>query len=52
LEALSPAKRKELEQELTKKAASGQPITLRGEYFPLKDRGEATQHLVAFEVKE
>jgi hypothetical protein len=30
LEALSSAKRKELEQELTKKAASGQPITLHG----------------------
>jgi hypothetical protein len=52
LEALSPAKRKALEQELTKKASSGQPITLHGEFFPLKDReGTAKQH-VAFEVKE
>jgi hypothetical protein len=52
LDALDSAKKKELEQELTKKAASGQPITLHGEYFPLKDRGETTQHHVAFEVKE
>jgi hypothetical protein len=52
LEALSPAKKQALEQDLTKKASSGQPITLHGEFLPLKDReGTAKQH-VAFEVKE
>jgi hypothetical protein len=50
LEALSPAKRKTLEQELAEKASNGQPMTLHGEYFPLKEREETTHHRVAFEV--
>jgi hypothetical protein len=52
LEAVSPQKRKALEQELKTKAASRQPVTLHGEFFPLKQRGETSGHYIAFEVKD
>jgi hypothetical protein len=52
LEAVSPQKRKALEQELKTKAASRQPVTLKGEFFPLKDRDNTGRHHIAFEVKE
>jgi hypothetical protein len=52
LEALSPAKKKALELELTRKACRGQSITLHGEFFPLKDRDGTAKDHVAFEVKE
>jgi hypothetical protein len=51
LESLSPQKRKTIEEELTKRAASGQPATLRGEFVPIRPRGEE-KHRIDFDVKE
>jgi hypothetical protein len=44
-------KLKTVEEELTKRAANGQPVTLRGEFIPLRPRGEE-KHYIDFDVKE
>jgi hypothetical protein len=53
LDALSPDKAQARKEELKKLAASGQPVTLQGEFFPIKERAQEYWGCrIGFEVKD